>query len=160
MRVKSESEVAQSCPTAGDPMGCSLPGSSAVGFSRQEYWSGCRCLLRITPVTSLQTVEHSLVNTVLWGGRESWGSRLATQHAPALLQKRVSHLDFLFLTLSPGGMSSSSSPARVWAPPQAPCPQGACGMMDKAVSLTLYRKTQPFLLMSQSCEVGSREGLG
>ena len=28
MKVKSESEVAQSCPTSSDPMDCSLPGSS------------------------------------------------------------------------------------------------------------------------------------
>ena len=35
-----KSEVAQSCPTLWDPMGCSLPGSSSMGFSRQEYWSG------------------------------------------------------------------------------------------------------------------------
>ena len=27
MKVKSESEVAQSCPTLSDPMNCSLPGS-------------------------------------------------------------------------------------------------------------------------------------
>ena len=40
MKVKSESEVAQSCPTLCDPMDCSLPGSSVHGFSRQEYWSG------------------------------------------------------------------------------------------------------------------------
>ena len=40
MKVKSESEVAQSCPTLSDPMNCSLPGSSVHGFSRQEYWSG------------------------------------------------------------------------------------------------------------------------
>ena len=31
MKVKSESEVAQSCPTLRDPMGCSLPGSSIHG---------------------------------------------------------------------------------------------------------------------------------
>ena len=40
MKVKSESEVAQSCPTLHDPMDCSLLGSSSMGFSRQEYWSG------------------------------------------------------------------------------------------------------------------------
>ena len=40
MKVKSESEVAQSCPTLSNPMDCSLPGSSVHGFSRQEYWSG------------------------------------------------------------------------------------------------------------------------
>ena len=28
MKVKSESEVAQSCPTPSDPMDCSPPGSS------------------------------------------------------------------------------------------------------------------------------------
>ena len=31
-KVKSESEVAQSCPTLSDPMDCSLPGSSAHGI--------------------------------------------------------------------------------------------------------------------------------
>ena len=32
MQVKSESEVAQSCPTPRDPMDCSLPGSSIHGI--------------------------------------------------------------------------------------------------------------------------------
>ena len=32
MKVKSESEVAQSCPTLCDPMDCSLPGSSVHGI--------------------------------------------------------------------------------------------------------------------------------
>ena len=32
MKVKSESEVAQSCPTLPDPMDCSLPGSSTHGI--------------------------------------------------------------------------------------------------------------------------------
>ena len=32
MKVKSESEIAQSCPTLSDPMDCSLPGSSAHGI--------------------------------------------------------------------------------------------------------------------------------
>ena len=31
VKVKSESEVAQSCPTPSDPMDCSLPGSSVHG---------------------------------------------------------------------------------------------------------------------------------
>ena len=31
MKVKSESEVAQSCSTLLDPMVCSLPGSSVLG---------------------------------------------------------------------------------------------------------------------------------
>ena len=32
MKVKSESEVAQSCPTLSDPMDCNLPGSSIHGI--------------------------------------------------------------------------------------------------------------------------------
>ena len=32
MKVKSESEFAQSCPTLSDPMDCSLPGSSIHGI--------------------------------------------------------------------------------------------------------------------------------
>ena len=32
MKVNSESEVAQSCPTLSDPMDCSLPGSSIHGI--------------------------------------------------------------------------------------------------------------------------------
>ena len=34
MKVKSESEVAQSCPTLSDPMDCSLPDSSIHGISQ------------------------------------------------------------------------------------------------------------------------------
>ena len=32
VKVKSESEVAQSCPTLSDPMDCSLPGSTIHGI--------------------------------------------------------------------------------------------------------------------------------
>ena len=32
MKVKSESEVAQSCPTLRNPVDCSLPGSSVHGM--------------------------------------------------------------------------------------------------------------------------------
>ena len=40
MKVKSESEIAQSCPTLNNPMDHSLPGLPSMGFSRQEYWTG------------------------------------------------------------------------------------------------------------------------
>ena len=51
MKVKSENDVAQSCPTLSDPMDCSPPGSSingifqarvlewgAIAFSEQHPW--------------------------------------------------------------------------------------------------------------------------
>ena len=40
VKVKSKSEVAQSCPTLSDPMDCSLPGSSVHVIFQQEDWSG------------------------------------------------------------------------------------------------------------------------
>ena len=58
MKVKSESEVAQSCPTLGNPMDCSLLGSSihgifqarvlewgAIAFSEGHIVSGDKSLL-------------------------------------------------------------------------------------------------------------------
>ena len=30
----------KSCPTLGDPIDGSPPGSPSLGFSRQEHWSG------------------------------------------------------------------------------------------------------------------------
>ena len=40
MKVKSESQVVQSCPTLRDLMYCSLPGSSIHGIFQAKYWSG------------------------------------------------------------------------------------------------------------------------
>ena len=41
MKVKSESEVTQSCPTLSDPMDYTAhQAPPSMGFSRQEYWSG------------------------------------------------------------------------------------------------------------------------
>ena len=53
MKVKSKSEVAQSCPTLSDPMDCSLPGSSAHGIfqARVLEW-GAIALSETTPVIS------------------------------------------------------------------------------------------------------------
>ena len=45
-KVKSESEVAQSCPTLHDPMDCSLLGSSVHGIFQASTGMGCHCLLQ------------------------------------------------------------------------------------------------------------------
>ena len=41
MKVKSESEVAQSCPTFSDPMDCSLPGSFVHGIFQIRVLEWC-----------------------------------------------------------------------------------------------------------------------
>ena len=40
MKVKSESEVAQSCPNLATPWTAAYQAPPSMGFSRQEYWSG------------------------------------------------------------------------------------------------------------------------
>ena len=40
MKVKSEREVTQSCPTLSDPMDCSLPGSSIHGIFQARVLEG------------------------------------------------------------------------------------------------------------------------
>ena len=58
MKVKSESEVAQSCPTLSDPMDYSPPGPPSMGFSRQECWSGVP-LPRLDPPNSGLLGHHT-----------------------------------------------------------------------------------------------------
>ena len=45
MKVKSESEVTQSCPTLRDPMDCSPPGSSVHGIFQARVLEWCHCFL-------------------------------------------------------------------------------------------------------------------
>ena len=40
MKVKSESEVAQSCPILATPWTAAYQAPPSMGFSRQKYWSG------------------------------------------------------------------------------------------------------------------------
>ena len=40
MKVKSESEVSQSCPTLVTPWTAAYQAPLPMGFSRQEYWRG------------------------------------------------------------------------------------------------------------------------
>ena len=40
MKVKSESEVAQLCPTLATPWTGAYQAPPSMGFSRREYWSG------------------------------------------------------------------------------------------------------------------------
>ena len=58
MKVKSESEVTQSCPTLSNPMDCSLPGSSVQwDFLGKSTRVGCHCLLLFHPSYSIPSLE-------------------------------------------------------------------------------------------------------
>ena len=67
MKVKSESEVAQSCPIPSDPMDCSLPGSSIHGIfqARVLEWGAIalaarHCILSRSPPTRGYSSEQYL----------------------------------------------------------------------------------------------------
>ena len=48
MKVKSEREAAQSCPTLHDRLDCSLPGSLRPwDFQGKSTGVGCHCLLQL-----------------------------------------------------------------------------------------------------------------
>ena len=71
MKVKSESEVAQSCLALSDPMDCSLPGSSIRGLfqARVLEWGAIAVTLDVlketTVVTSTPTTQILVSNTIL-----------------------------------------------------------------------------------------------
>ena len=44
MKVKSKSEVAQSCLTLATPWTAAHQAPPSMGFSRQEYWSGVQLI--------------------------------------------------------------------------------------------------------------------
>ena len=55
MRVKSESEVAQSCPTLCYPMDCSLPGSSIRGIFQARGLEWGAIAFSVSTMSSDQT---------------------------------------------------------------------------------------------------------
>ena len=57
--MKSESEVAQSCPTIGDPMNCSPPGSSIHGIfqARVLEWVAIKSSTTFTYMTFYKSLN-------------------------------------------------------------------------------------------------------
>ena len=74
MKVESESEVGQSCPTLSDPMDCSLPGSSTHGIFQA----------RVLEWGAIAFSKHwVLVQLKLWPRQKTFinkGSRIRKQH--------------------------------------------------------------------------------
>ena len=114
MKVKSESEIAQSCPTLSDPTDCSLPGSSvhgifqarvlewgAIAFSlesnnflkkkKKKTWKKYSRLdfMNCSPLyLLLQVCQYKVSLDISWWGSES----------PAVFLRNATHiLDKMFL---------------------------------------------------------------
>ena len=71
MKVKSEREVAQSCPTLSDPMDCSLPGSSVHGIfqARVLEWGAIAFAVLKIFVESIWGPPGSSVSSALDSGQ-------------------------------------------------------------------------------------------
>ena len=79
MKVKSESEVTQSCPTLSDPMDCSLRGSSVHGISQARVleWgaiakSGTEPLMRAHTHTSALKLRAPKVVAAFKGTKQNY----------------------------------------------------------------------------------------
>ena len=53
----------KSCPTLATPWTAAYQAPPSMGFSRQEYWSGCHCLLQNEHCTSTQM--HREIHTLM-----------------------------------------------------------------------------------------------
>ena len=64
MKVKSESEVAQSCPTLCDPMDCSPSGSSVHGIFQARVLEWGAIAFSVT-ITSMVAIVYGYL-TITW----------------------------------------------------------------------------------------------
>ena len=60
MKVKSESEVIQSCPSLNDPTDCSLPDSSVHGIfqARVPEWGAAAFSTNVIREMQIETIIH------------------------------------------------------------------------------------------------------
>ena len=67
MKVKSESEVTQSCLTLHDPMDCSLPGSSVHGIFQAKVleWDAIAYFCFIDYAKAFDSVDHNKMWKIL-----------------------------------------------------------------------------------------------
>ena len=67
MKVKSEREVTQSCPTLHDPMDCSLPGSSVHGIFQARVVEWGTIAFSYLSTTQFQKIKSTvLIVKFLW----------------------------------------------------------------------------------------------
>jgi len=65
MKVKSEREVAQSCPTLSDPMDCSLPGSSVHGIFHAKVLEWGAIALSLSIINSQSLLKLMSIESVM-----------------------------------------------------------------------------------------------
>ena len=81
MKVKSEREVAQSCPTLRDPMDHSLPGSSVHGIfqTRVLEWGAIAFSIKSLPQFKILSCRKMWKKWKQWQILFSWAPKLVTE---------------------------------------------------------------------------------
>ena len=105
MKVKRESEVAQSCPTLRDPMDCSLPGSSVHGIfqARVGEWGA----IAFSRHSALQRVIITVVVMVV-AQPQAWLFLLPGRGGACAPQPGWHHAEDLHLAVRPCPASGCS----------------------------------------------------
>ena len=84
-KVKSESEVAQSCPNCTTPWTAAYQAPLSMGFSRQEYWSGLPLLSLASNFRSDQSFSRVRLFATPWiTARQTSLSITNSQSSPRL----------------------------------------------------------------------------
>ena len=82
MKVKSESDIAQSCLTLSKPMDCSLPGSSVHGIlqARVLEWGAIAFSVHVSRYIFINTIvivyKYVFIYKINYFKMELWGQRL------------------------------------------------------------------------------------
>ena len=126
MKVKSESEVAQSCLTFSDPMDCSLPGFSGRDSPGKNTGVGCHFLLQCMKVESESEVAQSCltfsdpmdcslpgssIHGIFRAIVLEWGAIAFSHDKPRQHIKKQRHY---FADKGPSGQGYGFSSAHVW----------------------------------------------
>ena len=92
MKVKKESEVAQSCPTPSDPMDCSLPGSSIHGIFQARVLEWGAIAFSETSLSPKESLSQQTFNPSLEGSFLH-SSNTGVNYSQLLLCRPVSALN-------------------------------------------------------------------
>ena len=145
MRVKSESEVTQLCPTLHDPLDCSPPGSSVHGIfqTRVLEWGAIALSISLSSLRIILKIEWQLLRDLKTGVENGQEQREIRQSQP----QTPSHWSPVAKALPPHQCLQTASlrPSSLSSPGQ-PAPTG----MNSCLSLTFSYKCV-VCSVAQSC---------
>ena len=117
MKVKSESEVAQSCPTLCNPMDCSPPGSSIYGIFQARVLEWGALLLLPSIFSSIRVFSNESVLRIRWTKYGSFSFNISPSNEySGLISFRMEWFDLLAVhgTLKSLLQHHSSKTSIVW----------------------------------------------